>query len=305
MIQKQPDYLSIGDKVSIVATARSVSKMDLQYAIKVLTDWGLIVVTSENLFEIENQFAGSDELRANDLQKSIDDDGIKAIFVARGGYGTMRIIDKIDFHRFVENPKWIVGFSDITVLHSHIQKNFRIETLHAPMPLTFQWDEDSLTKLKELLFGKRISYKVNHVSTVPFRIGNATAEIIGGNLSILYALQSSESDLITDDKILFIEDLDEYLYHIDRMILSLARAGKFNRLKGLIVGSMADMKDNKIPFGKNANEIIADAVANFDFPVVYNFPSGHDKINMPLILGREITLEVNQIETIVNFTHRK
>jgi muramoyltetrapeptide carboxypeptidase len=304
MMQKQPPFLNIGDRVAIVASARFVTKNDISLAIAVLTSWGLEVVTSNNLFSQDNQFAGNDETRLKDFQNAIDDPLIKAVFIARGGYGTIRIIDKVNFDHFISNPKWIVGFSDITVLHSHIHSHFNIETLHAAMPLTFSWDEASIKKLRETLFGKKLDYTLTHHPNCTYRTGVSYGQLVGGNLSILYSLQASDSDLQTNDKILFIEDLDEYLYHIDRMLISLFRSGKLNRLKGLIIGGMSDMKDNKVPFGKSANQIIFDSIAHLNFPVTFNFPSGHEKVNMPLVLGREIKLEVKETETIVNFSER-
>lgn len=296
-----PKYLKPGDKIAIVSTARKISKEEIAPAIKKFTDWGLIVVLGDNIFNSFNQFAGTDEERLFDLQQMLDDNSIKAIMCSRGGYGTARIIDKINFEKFKKNPKWVVGYSDITVLHSKINR-LNIESIHATMPINFpksNEDTKSIISLKKALFGEQIKYKIK-----PHKFnkqGSAKATIVGGNLSILYSLRGTNLDLDTDGKILFIEDLDEYLYHIDRMMQNLKLGNKLKNLKGLIIGGMCDMNDNTIPFGKDAYEIINDAVAEYSYPVCYNFSSGHIKQNFALILGREIKLEINNLQTIVGF----
>ncbi len=287
-----PPFLKKGDKIGIVAPARRISKEEIQFAVDTFEKWGLKVLFGKNLFGSENQYSGSDEQRAEDLQTFLDDNSIRAIISARGGYGTLRIIDKLDFKKFKEKPKWIIGYSDITVLHSHIQQNFEIETLHATMPINFNKDEESVSTMKKVLFGERISYSVNpHPLN---REGKAEAIMVGGNLSLLYALKGSRSGVSTSGKILFIEDLDEYLYHIDRMMISLKRAGKLSHLEGLVVGGMTDMKDNQTPFGKTAEEIILDAVREFDYPVCFGFPAGHQDKNLPLVLGKKVKLIVGK-----------
>lgn len=298
----QPRLLQQGDKVSIVATARKVSLSEMRPAIDLLNSWGLQVILPKGLFEHCNQFAGDDNNRAQMMQEALDNDDIRAIFCARGGYGTVRIIDKLDFTAFVKNPKWIVGYSDITVLHSHIQKHFGIPTLHAIMPINIPEDASSaptskypaIDSLKKALFCGPQTELHSHSSTFPNRRGEASAPIVGGNLSILYSLLASPSDIDTDGKILFIEDLDEYLYHIDRMMQSLKRAGKFEHLKGLIVGAMSDMHDNSVPFGKSAEDIIWDAVKDYTYPVWFNAPYGHiETDNIALCLGSPTRLTVN------------
>ncbi len=292
---KIPAYLKKGDKIAIVAPARKISNSEICYAIKTFENWGLEVVLAENLFKSNNQFAGTDEERISDFQQMLDDPTVKAIIAARGGYGSVRIIDKLDFSKFIKNPKWIIGFSDITVFHSHFHTNFGIETLHALMPINFIDDEKSnvsAESLRKALFGEKISYSLN--SSKYNRKGVATGVLCGGNLSMLYSLNGSQSEINTEGKILFIEDVDEYLYHIDRMMINLKRSGKLNKLAGLIVGSMNDMNDNKIAFGKTVNEIISDVVAEYNYPVCFDFPAGHLKENYALILGREATLEVGE-----------
>ncbi len=287
-----PPYLKKGDKIGIVAPARKISKEEIQFAIDAFQKWGLEVVLSKNIFGTENQYSGSDEQRAEDMQTMLDDDSIHAVISARGGYGTMRIIDKLDFKNFQQKPKWIIGYSDITVLHSHIHQNFGIETLHATMPINFHKDEESVETLKKVLFNEKLFYDFPKQDLN--RSGKVRGELAGGNLSLLCALQGSKSDINTDGKILFIEDLDEYLYHIDRMMVSLKRSGKLSKLAGLIVGGLSDMKDNQVPFGKTAEEIIADAVKEFDYPVCFGFPAGHSTKNLALPFGRRAELNVGE-----------
>ena len=293
---KSPPLLRSRDRVAIIATARKITFDELKPAIDILQSWELDVVLGENIFNIKDQFAGEDNERINDLQWALDDENIKAVFCARGGYGTVKIIDSIDFSKFKQQPKWIIGYSDITVLHSHILQNFEIETLHAIMPLNFpkKFDEKkySLLSLKSALFNKLPAYKIKpHFLN---KKGKANGELVGGNLSVLYSLLSSESDINTEGKILFIEDLDEYLYHIDRMMMALKRSRKFKFINGLIVGSMSDMKDNIVPYGKTAEEIIFDIVKDYSFPVCFNFPSGHSGENNALIMGRNVELIVDE-----------
>jgi muramoyltetrapeptide carboxypeptidase len=285
-----PPYLKKGDKIGIAATARKVSMDELEPAIAAFKSWGLEVVPGKNVFQSQDQFAGTDRERAEDLQTMLDDPSIKAIIGARGGYGTLRIIDQLNFDELKKHPKWMIGFSDITVLHAHIH-NLGIETLHAKMLINFTKDEASSATLKQALFGELRQHETPpHVLN---RKGTAEGELVGGNLSLLYAIAGSVSDLDTRGKILFIEDLDEYLYHVDRMMMNLKRSGKLDALAGLVVGGMSDMKDNKIPFGKNAEEIILDAVKEFDYPVCFQFPAGHVDTNLALYFGRKVRLEVS------------
>lgn len=286
---QQPAFLKKGDKIGIIAPARKISKEEIQSAIDIFNAWGLEVVLSKNLFNADNQFSGTENERAEALQIMLNDDSIKAIISARGGYGTIRIIDKIDFTNFKKYPKWIIGYSDITVLHSHIN-NFGIETLHATMPINFTKNAEATETLRKAIFGEQLNYEVE--SHPLNRKGETEAELIGGNLSLIYALTGSISDIDTNGKILFIEDLDEYLYHIDRMMLNLKRSGKLDHLAGLIIGGMTDMKDNTIPFGKTAEEIIIDAVKEYDYPVCFNFPAGHVEKNLALYFGRKVKLKV-------------
>jgi len=295
----QPDYLKKGDTVAIVSTARKISSDQIIAAIKLLEKWGLNVAIGNTIGSEDHQFAGNDEARINDFQQLLNNPKVKAIWCARGGYGTVRLIDQLDFSEFKKHQKWIIGYSDITVLHSHIH-NLGIETLHATMPINIEKSSKlSIETLKKSLFGKNLSYETSAYEKN--KLGNAEGEIVGGNLSVLYSLLGSKSSIKTDGKILFIEDLDEYLYHIDRMLMNLKRNGYFSNLKGLIVGGMTNMHDNEIPFGKTAEEIILDCLAEFDFPVVFNFPAGHLDDNRALILGRKATLEVGEIKSKITF----
>ncbi len=286
-----PPFLQSGDTVALVATARKVSPDEMAPAIIRLQSWGLKVYIPTQLYASNNQFAGTDAQRAEVLQEVLDRPDIKAIFCARGGYGTVRIIDQIDFQTFQSSPKWIIGYSDITVLHQHINQNFGIATLHATMPVNFGKNEEATATLRGALFGESLQYTM--VSHPLNRCGNCGGEIVGGNLSLIYALCGSKSDIDTEGKILFLEDLDEYLYHIDRMLQNLKRSGKLEGLKGLIVGGMSDMKDNTIPFGKTAEEIIRETVNDYNYPLCFGFPAGHIDRNMALIFGKEAVLHVD------------
>ena len=297
-----PPFLKSGDTVAIVAPGRKVSPAEMEPAIRQLRSWGLKVITGPHLFGQQDQYSGKDEERAADLQLMLDDETVRAIICARGGYGTVRIVDRLDFGLFSKNPKWIVGYSDITVLHSHVNRQTGVETLHATMPINFPADgseNESTQSLHEALCGKVPEYE-----TGPYplnRIGKAKGILTGGNLSILYALNGTPSDMNTDGKILFIEDLDEYLYHIDRMMMTLKRSGKLNNLAGMIVGGMSKMNDNTVPFGKTAEEIIAETVSGYGFPLCFGFPAGHLEQNMSLIMGRNISMDVQPHKVTLAF----
>lgn len=294
-----PPNLKKGDTIAILATARKNVDNNLKPAIDLAKSWGLKVVIGKTIGLDNNQLAGTDEERAADFQDMIDNPTIKAIWCVRGGYGTARMIDLVDFSKFKNDTKWIVGFSDVTVLHSHLN-NLGFATIHAIMPVNIAKASPEVEEtLRKALFGDSLSY------TVPYEKGNkygaVEGELAGGNLSILYSLMGSKSQINCKGKILFLEDLDEYLYHIDRMMLSLKRCGCFEGLKGLVVGSFYKMHDNEIPWGKTAYQIIADITKDYDFPVVYNFPAGHIHDNRALILGKKVTLDVNYKNSILKF----
>ena len=295
----RPTNLQKGDQIGIISTARKISKEELEFSKNYLEHWGLKVVYGNNLFKKYNQFAGTDIQRAADLQQMMDNPDIKAIICARGGYGTVRILDLVDFSVLQKHPKWIAGYSDVTALHSTLH-NLKITSLHSTMPVNFPNNtNNSLESLKQALFGNPISY--NFPNSKLNRIGNSEGKVIGGNLSIIYSLLGSNSDINTDAKILFLEDLDEYLYHIDRMMMNLKRNGKLHNLAGLLVGEMSDMNDNIIPFGKNAMEIIAEIVSEYDYPVAFNFPAGHIKNNNTIILGQTAKLEMTNNNSGLTF----
>lgn len=287
-----------GDTVALISTARKINQADIEFGIETLKNWGLNVTVGQTIGSEHNQFAGSDEQRLEDLQQQLDDPNVKAIICARGGYGTLRIVDNIDFRKFIKRPKWICGFSDITTLHNHLLQVYNVASLHCAMPLTFEKNtKESLEAMRNALFGKRLNYSF---SSHPLnRPGLMRGIVCGGNLSLLYALSNSVSDIDTADKILFIEDIDEYLYHIDRMMWQMKRAGKLENLAGLVVGHFTDMKDNEIAYGKTAYEIIAEAVSEYDFPVYFGFPAGHENDNRPIVIGSEV--QINTIDDQVVF----
>jgi muramoyltetrapeptide carboxypeptidase len=295
-----PPFLQPGDVIGICAPARKVSSDEMKDGINWLASKGFKVKESQHLYGQYNQFSGTDEERTSDLQSLINDTEVKAIFFARGGYGCARIIDRIDFSPLEKHPKWLVGFSDMTVIHSHINAHHGVGTLHAPMMINLlqeKRNDEAANAIIDILTGKNVRYSEKTRNSLN-RNGVCEGELVGGNLSLLYALAGTPSDISTDGKILFIEDLDEYLYHIDRMMMQLKRAGKLTHLKGLVVGGMSDMRDNAIPFGKSAIEIIAEAVAEYDYPVCFDFPSGHIDRNLPMVLGADVRLEVGNEVTL-------
>lgn len=296
-----PPYLDPGDTVGIVSTARKITVEELSPALELLAKWGLNARLGDTIGASMHQFAGDDDLRISDFQQMLDDPEIKAIWCARGGYGTVRVIDGLDFGGFSAKPKWIVGYSDITVLHSHL--NMRgIETLHAQMPLEIEKKSGETSEsIKETLFGHpyEITVPTSHLLNRP---GSDRGELVGGNLSVIYSLCGSDSALKTNNSILFLEDLDEYLYHVDRMMRNLKRNGLFNNIRGLIIGGMTEMNDNTIPFGKTAEEIVQDVVSEYDFPVCFGFPAGHVPDNRAMIFGREVAFSVSENGCSLRFT---
>ena len=296
---QMPPHLKKGDTVAILATARKIDASTLQPGIKLLESWGLKVILGKTIGKELHQLAGPDWQRATDFQEMLDNPNVKAIWAAKGGYGTVKIVDRIDFANFKKNPKWIIWFSDVTVMHGHMNQ-MGFQTLHAMMAIsTPSATAAAKESLRKALFGEKLSYTVPHHSFN--KLGKSKGQIVGGNLSVLYSIQGSISEVDFKDKILFIEDLDEYLYHIDRMMTNLKRNGSLKNLKGIIVGGMTSMNDNDIPWGKDALEIIQEAVKDLNIPIAYNFPAGHIKDNRALILGGNISFEVNEKETKVIF----
>jgi len=285
-----PPFLKKGDKVAIIALASKLNSEDIQSAINLMQEnWGVEVIVGESVSASYFNFAGNDEVRLRDFQQQLDNQEIKAVFSARGGYGSSRIIDAVDFSKFQENPKWIIGFSDITAIHWQLQI-LGFQSFHAPMPKTFMLDYDSVQKLEAFLFGENINYTIP--SSPINKQGVGAGQIVGGNLCILAHLIGSKSELDTDGKILFIEDISEYLYNIDRMMIQLKRAEKLKNLAGLIVGNFSYLKESDEPFGKTFYEIIAEHTAEYNYPICYDFPVGHDAINWTIPCGRFASLGV-------------
>jgi muramoyltetrapeptide carboxypeptidase len=287
---KRPLSLQNGQKVTILAPAGKIDREAVMPALRRLQEWGLLVQTGEYLFAQTHQFAGTDYQRLSDLQQALDDPGTSAILCARGGYGTTRIVDRLDFTAFLRHPKWLVGYSDITTLHQKLH-GLGVQSLHATMPLLFDRDTPpSVESLRHLLFGGEINYTV---TPQPLnRAGEGNGILTGGNLALLASNIGTASDVDTAGKVLFLEDIDEYLYSLDRMMVQLKRSGKLAKLAGLVVGHFTNSKDNEVPFGKNPYEIVADAVREYGYPVCYGFPVGHEPENWAMPCGRRVRLRV-------------
>jgi muramoyltetrapeptide carboxypeptidase len=292
-----PPPLKQGSKAALISTARKVDAKQVKLAVEQFQSWGIELLAAPNLFGECHQYSGTDDERAADLQWAINHPEIEAVVCFRGGYGTIRIIDKVDFSPLLACPKWIVGYSDVTVLHARLNA-LGLASLHGTMPVNFSSNtQEALSTLKQALFGELPAIEV--ASNLMNRHGKAEAELVGGNLSIIYSLQGSSDALKMQNKILFLEDLDEYLYHIDRMMQNLKRSGVLSGLKGLIVGGMTDMRDNAVPFGKNAEKIILEAVSEYSYPVCFGFPAGHLDDNRALIFGKKIRLEVSSTTSLI------
>lgn len=293
---KQIDFLKPGSKIAIAAPARMVTPDEMQFAINWLKEKGFVPVYDDRLFAQHYIFAGDDNFRAAVFQHYLDDEDIEAIWIARGGYGSIRIIDKLDFTQFLQHPKWIIGFSDGTVFHGKLNR-LGVPSLHAAMPFYF---ENKTPEAKHALFdallGKPLQYEFpSHLLN---KNGVMEGEIIGGNLSVLYGMMGSNTFPELDGKILFIEEVDEYIYHIDRMMHALKQAGKLARLKGLIVGGLTQIHDNPDPFGMSVEEVIAEAVAKYDYPVCFGFPAGHFDDNRAVFFGLDSRLLVTDEKVV-------
>jgi muramoyltetrapeptide carboxypeptidase len=295
----KPRFLNQGDTIGITSPAGFISIEDIQPAINKLTEWGFKVEIGSTIGKKHFTFGGTDEERLLDFQEMLDNKNIKAIMCARGGYGILRIIDQLDFKGFVSNPKWIIGFSDVAILHSHINRNFKIATIHSKMCNSFLKDwslaEDvqlkSIQTIHDCLTGKEISYDATSNSNN--RLGKAKGILIGGNLRVIESLCGSSSEVDTKHKILFLEDTEEYLYNIDRMLWNLKRSGKLTHLKGLIIGGFKIKKDEAgQEFGFSLEEMVMEKVKEFSFPVCFDFPVGHQKHNEALICGTQYELNV-------------
>ena len=291
-----PPFLQPGQRVALVATARKISEAEVAFAVQTLTGWGLVVELGESIGAASHQFAGSDELRRRDLQRQLDDPGIRAIICARGGYGTARLVDELDFGAFARQPKWVAGFSDITVLNCHLLR-LGFQSIHGVMPSLFGQPagEAAVASLRAALFGDALSCAAPaHPLNRP---GMATGELVGGNLSLLHTITGTSSQVSFAGCLLFLEDLDEYLYHIDRMLLHLHRSGQLAELAGLAVGHFSQLRDNATPFGQEAYEIIDHYARRYNFPVGYGLPIGHEPANHAVVVGRPTTLTVGTAGT--------
>lgn len=294
---KQPAHLKKGDKIAIVSPAKKLPG-DINSAIAILEQWGLEVVLGENVYTGHHQFAGSDAQRTRDLQTFLDDPDIRAIIASRGGYGTIRIIDDLDFSQFKAQPKWVIGFSDITILLSHLLAELNTQSIHGQMPKTFDdASPESLESLRKALFGEVLSYEYN--SAFGNRAGEATGVLIGGNLTLLVNTEGSSSAIDYTDKILFLEDVGEQEYAIDRMMRMLKRSGKLSRLKGLIIGAFTGIKAEDIPFGSSPEQLIMEIVQEYDYPVCFNFPVGHIDDNRALVIGQTAKLSVGHKKVVL------
>jgi muramoyltetrapeptide carboxypeptidase len=293
---KIPPYLKKGDTIGLVCPAGFMTVEKTSECVRVLNDeWGFTTKVGKTIGTQFNYFSGTDEERLADFQQMLDDDEVKAVMCARGGYGIGRIIDQIDFSKFKANPKWIIGYSDATVLHSHIYRNYYISTLHSPMASAFDDDgykNEFVQSLRNALEGKKIKYQA---AVHDFnRKGEGIGELVGGNLSLLAHLTGTDSDIKTKGRILFIEDIGEYIYNIDRMMYQLKRSGKLDKLAGLIVGRFTDMKDTEKPFGQEAHEVIREVVKEYKYPVCYDFPVGHVAENYAMKIGAGFKLKVGR-----------
>ena len=289
-------YLKEGSKIGIAAPARMVKPEEMEYAIHWLEANGFVPMYDDRLFASHHIFAGDDNFRAAVFQEYLDNENIDAIWIARGGYGSIRIIDKLDFTHFLQHPKWIIGFSDGTVLHGKLSR-LGVPSLHAAMPFYFaNKTPEAKQSLFNALMGKALHYEIE--PQPENRNGEMEGEIVGGNLSVLYGMIGSDTFPELDGKILFIEEVDEYIYHIDRMMRGLKRAGKLANLKGLIVGGLTQIHDNSHPFGQTAEEVIAEAVSEYNYPVCFDFPAGHFDDNRPLFFGLKSRMEVTSEKSV-------
>lgn len=297
-----PKALKAGDKVGIVAPARSIDEESYPEILRIIKNQGYETIRGKSTSLYHGPFAGTDSERAEDLQQMMDDPEIKAIFCLRGGYGTIRIMDKLNFYSLLKNPKWLIGFSDITILHNKLHQ-IGLASMHGQMPLNFvgRKENKGLDTLFTALKGEELNYKLEaHALN---KEGYAKAELVGGNVAILCSLIATPYDLNCDGKILFVEEVGEYLYRFDRLMHHLKLSGKLAKLKGLIVGGLSDMKDNEPAFGQTVEEIVSDLVNEYDYPVCFGFPAGHIKENYPLVFGTEFKLEVKKDKTLIQYLH--
>ncbi|TYB78539.1 LD-carboxypeptidase [Bizionia myxarmorum] len=301
----QPPYLKAGDTVAIVAPSGILRnrQAEVQRAVKLLESWGLHAIVGKHVFSQDNHFAGTDAQRCEDFQKAMDNPSVSAIWAARGGYGTVRILDKLDYTKLKKNPKWLIGYSDITALHNDFH-NEGFETIHALMCTSLTADgkgiEEAIATFKKSLFGEPLSYTLK--GSDYNKTGNVNAPIVGGNLTMLHTMLGSKSSLDTKGKILFIEEIGEYKYHVDRMLQSLKRAGYFENCAGVLVGDMTKMRKNTTSWGSSIEQLILDALSEYDFPIAFNMPAGHEDDNRAMILGQKVALVVGKEQTTLKFS---
>ncbi|WP_246286265.1 S66 peptidase family protein [Winogradskyella ludwigii] len=300
----QPPYLKAGDTIAIVAPSGILKhrEREVQQAVDLLKSWGLYAVVGKNVFSKSNHFAGTDEERCADLQNAMDDPKISAIWCARGGYGTVRVLDKLNYIKFRKNPKWIIGYSDITALHNQVH-NEGFQSLHALMCVSLTKDigdvKEAVSTFKSAIFGNPENYILE--GSKYNEIGEASGELVGGNLTMLHTMLGSDTSIDTTGKILFIEEIGEYKYHIDRMLQSMKRAGYFDNLNGLVVGDMSRMRTNTTLWGTSVEQLILDALEDYDFPIAFNMPAGHEKDNRALVLGKVVNLKVEKNESKLSY----
>jgi len=294
-----PAYLDRGDTIGVVCPAGYMAMERVQQCLQILQAWGFKVKVGKTVGgNSTNYFSGTDKERLTDFQEMLDDDEVKAVLCARGGYGIGRIIEQIKFKKFAKQPKWIIGFSDVTVLHAHIYSNYKIATLHAPMAGAFNEGENEFVlSLRSALTGTSAKYQVKpHEFN---KIGMASGELVGGNLALLTHICGTSSDIKTKNRILFLEDVGEYLYNVDRMLYQLKRNGKFDKLSGVIIGGFTENKDTDRPFGKTVFEIIHEIFQEFDYPICFGFPVSHGIENYALKIGVEYNLSISSGKVIL------
>lgn len=300
----QPQFLKAGDTVAIVAPSGILKNRndEVAQAVALLKSWSLHAIVGKHVFSNGDHFAGTDEERCEDLQKALDDPTISAIWCARGGYGTVRILDKLDYTKFKKNPKWLIGYSDITALHNQFH-NEGFQSIHALMCVSLPKDvleiKETVETFKSTIFGKPVDYTLK--GSTYNRVGEASGPLVGGNLTILHTMLGSKESIDTTGKILFIEEIGEYKYHIDRMLQSMKRAGYFDNCAGLLVGDMSRMRKNTTPWGTSIEQLILDALADYDFPIAFGMPAGHEKDNRAMVLGHVIDLTVGKEKSTVTF----
>ncbi len=302
---QQPPYLKAGDTVAIVAPSGILNNRaeEVDRAVSLLKSWGLNAVVGKHVFSQADHFAGTDAERCEDFQNAMDDPKISAIWCARGGYGTVRILDKLDYSSFKKRPKWIIGYSDITALHNQAH-NQGFQTIHALMCVSLTKDLDDIKEtvstFKSTIFGNPVDYTLD--GSEYNRVGSATGALIGGNLTILHTMLGSKTSIDTSGKILFIEEIGEYKYHIDRMLQSLKRAGYFDNCAGVIVGDMSRLRKNTTLWGTSVEQLILDALAEYEFPIAFNMPAGHEKDNRAMIFGKSIDLNVGKEKSTLQYS---